>query len=92
MKITWDERKREKNVEKHDLDFGDLELEFFTEAMILNARNGRLKAIGLLANDMVAVIFARLGHQGISLISLRPASRKERSLYDQYRSRTPYPH
>ncbi|WFR95904.1 BrnT family toxin [Rhizobium tumorigenes] len=92
MKITWDERKRDKNIEKHDLDFGDLDLEFFTEAMILDARNGRLKAIGLLANDMVAVIFVRLGRQGISLISLRPASRKERSLYDQYRSRTPYPH
>lgn len=92
MKITWDERKRANNVEKHNLDFGDLELEFFTEAMITGAKSGRLKAIGVLSGDMVAVIFARLGLEGIALISLRPASRKERSLYEQYRSRTPYPH
>ena len=92
MKITWDERKRLKNVEKHRLDFRDLQLEFFAEAMILNARDGRLKAIGDLADDTVVVIFVRLGLQGMSLISLRPASRKERSLYEKYRSETAYPH
>ena len=92
MKIIWDERKRLKNVEKHRLDFRELELGFFAGAMILNARDGRLKAIGDLAEDTVAVIFVRLGIEGMSLISLRPASRKERSLYERYRSQTPYPH
>ncbi len=92
MKIIWDERKRLKNVEKHRLDFLDLPLEFFAEAMILNARDGRLKAIGDLTEDTVVVIFVKLGFQGISLISLRPASRKERSLYERYRAQTPHPH
>jgi uncharacterized protein len=92
MKIIWDEPKRIKNLEKHDLDFGDLGIEFFSEALILDARRPRLKAIGVLSDDVVAVIFVALGVEGISLISLRPASRKERNLYVQHQAKIPYTH
>lgn len=37
-------------------------------------------AIGRLANGVIAVVFAVLGAEGVSVISMRPASRKERSL------------
>jgi uncharacterized DUF497 family protein len=83
MKIIWDEPKRLKNIEKHDLDFVDLEIGFFASSLIVNAREGRLKAIGPISETMIAVIFVALGAEGISLISLRRASRQERRLYDR---------
>lgn len=92
MKITWDEPKRIKNLEKHDLDFADLDIEFFSGALIIEAKQRRLKAVGVFSDDVVAVIFATLGVESISLISLRPASRKERSLYAQSHSKIPYTH
>jgi uncharacterized DUF497 family protein len=92
MKIMWDEPKRIKNLGKHDLDFGDLGIEFFSDALIVDARQPRLKAIGVLSDDVIAVIFVALGVEGISLISLRPASRKERNLYAQQQAKIPYTH
>ena len=92
MNIKRDERKRIKHLAKHDLDFGDLEIEFFSEALIIDARQPRLKAIGILSDDVVAVIFAALGAEGISLISLRPANRRERNLYAEYQAKAPYTH
>ncbi|PZM11896.1 BrnT family toxin [Rhizobium tubonense] len=92
MKITWDEPKRIKNLDKHDLDFADLDIEFFFDALIIEAKQRRLKAVGVFSDDVVAVIFATLGVESISLISLRPASRKERNLYAQSHSKIPYTH
>ncbi len=37
-------------------------------------------AIGPLADGVIAVVFVVLGSEGVSVISMRPASRKERSL------------
>lgn len=79
MVIVWDERKREANLVKHGIDFADIELEFFASAVIRNANFGRFAAFGYL-NGAIAVIFARLGTEGISIISARPANRKERML------------
>jgi len=38
---------------------------------------GRLIAVGRLANGVIAVVFVTLGAEGISVISMRPVSRKE---------------
>jgi uncharacterized DUF497 family protein len=38
-------------------------------------------ANGFPDEDLVAVVFSRLGEEAVSLISLRPASRKERRLH-----------
>jgi uncharacterized DUF497 family protein len=46
MKIVWDEPKRQINLAKHGLDFVDLSVEFFEEALIGTARQGRFIAIG----------------------------------------------
>lgn len=92
MKIVWNEPKRIKNIDKHGLDFSDLNTEFFSDALLIEARKGRVKAVGILVDDVVAVIFAILGSEGISLISLRRASRKERSLYERKFEKAPGPH
>ena len=77
--IICDEAKRLINLDKHRLDFADLEYGFDWEnAAIAPAREGRFKAIGTLRDGAVVVIFATLGSEAVSIISLRPASRRER--------------
>lgn len=80
MKIVYDESKRLQNLAKHDLDFAELTIEFFENAVVLPAKIGRFMAVNVLLKGVVTVVFARLGTEGISIISMRPASRKERSL------------
>lgn len=76
--IVWDEPKRLTNLAKHGLDFADLTEAFFLAAMVVPAKNGRYMAIGRLADGTVAVVFATLGTEGVSVISMRPASQRER--------------
>lgn len=78
--ITWDEPKRRANLDKHGLDFADLDESFFLSAWVVPAKQKRFKAIGYLADGTITVIFATLGTEGISIISMRPASTKERIL------------
>lgn len=85
MKIVWDENKRQANLAKHGLDFADLTLEFFNNAVVVPSHSRRLKGIGCFTNGKVAIIFAPLGREAISLISMRGASKQERKLYDRYR-------
>ena len=61
------------------MDFADIPEEFFLTAIIRPARGRRLAAIGRL-EGVIAVIFVVLGTEGLSIISARPASRKERML------------
>lgn len=80
MKIIWDEPKRIANIEKHGLDFADLSLEFFLASLVVPAKNGRSKAIGRLEDGTIVVIFVTLGSEALSVISMRPARKDERSL------------
>lgn len=79
MKIVWDEPKRLANLDKHGIDFADIDEGFFADALIGEAKNGRYFAIGEL-DGVIIVIFAALGAEGVSIVSARPASRKERRL------------
>jgi uncharacterized DUF497 family protein len=80
MEIVWDELKRLRNQAKHRFDFAELPVAFFETAKILPGRDGRLMAIGLHQDAIVTAIFRPLGSEGLSLVSLRRASRKERSV------------
>lgn len=81
MKIVWDERKRSANITKHGMDFSALTVDFFEAATFYPAKRGRILAIGELNGEIiVAVVFKVLGTEGVSVVSLRPASKKERSL------------
>lgn len=81
MQIVYDEVKRRSNLAKHGLDFADLTMGFFEEAAIFSAREGRSLALGRLAGwHVLAVIFVPLGSEAVSVISMRPASQKERRL------------
>lgn len=78
MRILWDEPKRQTNLQERKLDFADLDLDFFLNALVEPSREGRFKAIGELDGTVMAVIFKPLGSEAISVISMRRASRKER--------------
>ncbi|MDV4183293.1 BrnT family toxin [Rhizobium brockwellii] len=80
MKLVWDEPKRIANIEKHGLDFADLTFEFFPSSVVVPAKDGRFKAIGRLADGTMVVIFVNLGSEALSIISMRPARKDERSM------------
>lgn len=80
MRITYDEPKRLANLDKHGLDFASLDMEYFAGAITRLVERGRFQAIGRLADGTVSVIFATLGSEAISIISMRRASAKERRL------------
>ena len=77
MKILWDEQKRLVNLDKHGMDFAMLDEDFFVRAAIGPAKDGRLIAVGEL-NGVITVIFVTLGTEALSVISMRPASSRER--------------
>lgn len=78
MIIVWDEPKRQTNLAKHGLDFADLDEGFFLSSQVVPVKENRYMAIGQLADGTIAVVFAILGVEGLSVISMRPASRRER--------------
>lgn len=80
MRIVWDEPKRLATLDERGLDFADLTPEPFEGAVIVPAKKGRWMAVGRLNGLALAVVFAPLGREAVSVISMRPASRKERSL------------
>ena len=81
MEVTWDEPKWLANLDKHGMDFAELTVEFFESAIVYPGRAGRFVAVARLGNSSVAtVIFKPLGSEAISVISMRRANRKERSL------------
>lgn len=80
MRLVWDEPKRLANLDKHGWDFAQLEVEFFLGSLVVPGRDGRFRAIGTLGKHKVTVVFAPLGREALSIISMRTASRRERSL------------
>jgi uncharacterized DUF497 family protein len=82
MRIVWDEAKRLDPLARRGLDFAGLDAEFFENAVTTPAKEGRVRAIGRFQGTVVTVIFQPLGIEGIAVISMRRASRKERKGHD----------
>ncbi len=87
MILTWDEAKRKANLAKHGLDFADLTIDFFETSVVIPVREARMMVIGTFhRRTFIAVIIARLGAEAMSVISMRPASSKERKLLNDYKA------
>jgi uncharacterized DUF497 family protein len=82
MRIVWDEPKRLDTLARRGLDFARLDAEFFENAVTTRAKEGRVRAIGRFEATIVTVIFQPLGNEGVAVISMRKASRKERKGYE----------
>lgn len=89
MPVVGDDRKRETNLRRHSLDFRDARERFvFETAMMVPSHAGRgerarFVAVGPRDGRLAAAVISPLGTEAISLINLRPASRKGRRLYGQ---------
>ena len=82
MRVVWDEPKRLANIASHGMDFADLDDAFFEGSVVVPAKLGRQIAIGRHRRRMILVVFVALGTEGLSVVSMRPASRRERRLID----------
>jgi uncharacterized DUF497 family protein len=80
MEITFDDRMRRSNLVKHGYDFAELDAAFFARSRVIEARSGRLMAIGRFDDAVISVIFRPLGTEGLAIVSMRDASTKERRL------------
>jgi uncharacterized DUF497 family protein len=78
MRIVRDERKSLANIQRHGLDFAELDGFDWRAATIRPAKARRLMAIGGFDSRMIV-----LGSEAYSIISMRPASAKERSLHGE---------
>ena len=83
MIFLSDPPKRLKNIENHGFDLDEAADCDWTGAVILPGYPGkrgeeRFKAILPHRDDLVVVVFSRLGREAISVISMRRANRKER--------------
>jgi uncharacterized DUF497 family protein len=67
------------------MDFADLNESFFDNALVLATYRNRWRAIAINIRGVISVIFATRGTEGVSIISMRPASKKERELYEESR-------
>ncbi|MEW5940207.1 MAG: BrnT family toxin [Chloroflexota bacterium] len=89
MKLIWDRRKNEANIEKHGLDFADAYKVFESPMMVgLDERKeygeDRWIGIGLLESARVVVIvFTEPEEDTIRVISFRKATTEERKRYEQ---------
>jgi hypothetical protein len=53
--------------------------------IVLETYGNRWRATSINIRGVIAVIFARRGVEGISIVSMRPASEKERAFYETNR-------
>ena len=79
MRIEWDEPKRLANLDKHGMDFVDLEPSFFDSVSALESRLGRFVATGFFKGSAIVVVYRPLGTEAVSVISMRKASKRERT-------------
>jgi uncharacterized protein len=87
MKFTWDEKKRRRNLEKHGIDFADVEIIFSHRMLVkLDTRRdyqeARWAALGQLKDAVVFLAYTLRG-EDVRIISIRRANKKERTIYAQ---------
>ena len=88
MRFEWDDEKNKSNILKHGFDFADA-WEIFEAPMLtgLDDREDygeeRWIGVGLLRGHIIVVVFTERDADTIRLISLRKASKHERTKYEQ---------
>lgn len=78
MKIVRDAPKRQANIEKHRLNSADLNVTFFETGVVGPSHTKRFLAFGRPeGSGVIAVVFRPLGSEAVTVISMRPARRRE---------------
>lgn len=88
MRFEWDDEKNKSNILKHGFDFADA-WEIFEAPLLVGLDDredygeDRWIGVGLLRGRIIVVVFTERDADTIRLISLRKASRHERTKYEQ---------
>ena len=90
MEITFDPRKSERNLRERGFGFEIVSgFDLSSAIYAIDARKDygevRIRALGLIGDTLYALIFTMRG-KVVRVISLRKASRKERTQYEKARS------
>jgi uncharacterized DUF497 family protein len=56
MTITWDENKRQTNLSNHGMDFADLDVEFFANALVRPTHSSRLVTFGEFRGEVIIAL------------------------------------
>jgi uncharacterized DUF497 family protein len=85
--VVWDDHKRAQNIRRHGVDLAEARLFKWETALVVESYRGahgeqRYKGIGRIDERLMTVIFSVLGSEAISVISVRPASRRERRQHE----------
>lgn len=84
MKFDWDGDKRLANIEKHGINFDDVDLVFADERSISYSspreREERFVIVGMLRDRLISVVFTPRG-EAIRIISARAARPQEKALW-----------
>ena len=89
MRFEWDDDKQEENLRKHGLDFADAEAVFqYLRFTWLDTREDygedRWYSLGMLQGRVVVLVYTERPPDVIRVISLRKATRREQTQYDQF--------
>ena len=87
MEFEWDENKRLFNIRKHGIDFADAEAVFEGDTVTVEDNRFdygevRFITLGLLEDDVVVVVHTERKNK-IRIISIRKATKNERTNYFQ---------
>lgn len=88
MRFEWDEEKNRENIRKHGLDFADA-LELFEGPMWVRPDlrfdygEPRHIGIGTIGHRIILVAFTEVDDDTIRIISLRRATKNERSKFEK---------
>ena len=89
IKLIWDEAKRRSNLVKHGLDFGDtgevLESRFRLDIAVVRGGESRMQSVSYALGFLAVLTVVHTEREGATrVISFRPASSKEREVYDAW--------
>ncbi len=89
MRFEWDENKNNENIRKHGLDFADA-WQVFENPLLSklddreNYGEDRWIGVGMMSNGVVVVlVFTEKKHETIRIISMRKATKNERTRYEK---------
>ncbi len=88
MRFEWDEDKNRHNIRKHGFDFADAWMLFQGHLLVrLDTREDygedRWQGVGFLQGRVVVVVFTERDPDIIRILSLRKATKDERSKYEK---------
>jgi len=86
-KLIWDEVKRRKNIQKHGFDFADagevLNSRYRMDVPVVRGGEARIQSFSYALGFLAVLTVVHTERDGATrVISFRPASNKEREVYD----------